>query len=850
MSRIIVTLLNFEQDLVKTEKSLANKSSIVSSDHIINLLLNTIQFIDMFIGFDPKNEAFVSAMEKFELAKKNNPSFKNKNIHDGLLGLSKRRAHRGLAAVKMIVECSSLESPEEIFHSSQGVGGSTQRPSSSTGSVSATYTKDMEDSVLEIATVDFPFTFTGLSRMTKSDISPMIYDELLKQLEGAGSALSSMAHMQGRTLALMFMLREFLTISPTADHMWMQRACLVLIGLYKWPKPYGIIAKDLLDFIYLERRSPGCHLRERLIQENPYLHPVLMLKNMQLTYAPLHPKEKDSATDEQEKHEHSVESYFVPPSRTCPINFVFLDKSVPLCCTHKALLLQSQTDATSPNSTGPNSHGGSFSSTNSKSSMGTNLSAGTGTTSKFHTISADEQTAFNEMRVAIISNAFDTDFVIFPASSSKSKHKVKDPLGLISLSDEDITQLYCQVLEVLERAKTLPVSAGLGGERTDKDLSGLPYTIPGGLSKLYRESLLGSLLQKLFPDKCFAPRRSSDEKVRHVTRQSRRTSLIQQENITDRKSTITDDPVVDAQSEMIAAARQESKRTALVLSPDEMALLEGDDEDDGEDKTEEKEEGAVPSTMMVFNASENTVYDPVLFGQHSPLVPDSRVEVVEVAKKKRNVGEELASVSRYSDRPTKEDYAYSTNAAGYLHHTQDVDDLLAVIDRAKEEWAENFGDGTVNVDMVKLQDDMKASSLGDSIIGTSVEKVVIAEEDKIKIKLVLMGSNLVVHRFLGAYVALYTRPDFTLSDYSFEIFVVPQGRNHLGIFLARADKWYRRHVFDSFKGALGICPQYSVAQEYSAFDVEGLRMNVRSLIYSVRLCFEQCYYYILSYHLF
>lgn len=69
-----------------------------------------------------------------------------------------------------------------------------------------------------------------------------------------------MAAMQGRTLALMFILRELLTISPTSNQVWLNRACEVLFGLYKWPTPYGVIAKEVLDFVSLERRSPGFNL--------------------------------------------------------------------------------------------------------------------------------------------------------------------------------------------------------------------------------------------------------------------------------------------------------------------------------------------------------------------------------------------------------------------------------------------------------------------------------------------------------------------------------------------------------------------------------------------------------------
>ena len=43
-----------------------------------------------------------------------------------------------------------------------------------------------------------------------------------------------------------------------------------------------------------------------------------------------------------------------------------------------------------------------------------------------------------------------------------------------------------------------------------------------------------------------------------------------------------------------------------------------------------------------------------------------------------------------------------------------------------------------------------------------------------------------------------------------ELFLTPVGKNKLGTFLARSDKWYRRHIYDSFKGPLGICPQVSI----------------------------------------
>lgn len=37
---------------------------------------------------------------------------------------------------------------------------------------------------------------------------------------------------------------------------------------------------------------------------------------------------------------------------------------------------------------------------------------------------------------------------------------------------------------------------------------------------------------------------------------------------------------------------------------------------------------------------------------------------------------------------------------------------------------------------------------------------------------------------------------------------MPVGNNKLGSYLAHSDKWYRRHIYDSFKSSLALCPQY------------------------------------------
>lgn len=178
MARIVILLLSFEKDPIKTEKSLGSKK-YGTVDGFITILLNTLQFLDMFVGYDPSSEAFVSAMETYETAKRNTPMFRNKRIDDGLYGLARRRANRGQAAVKMLVDCSTLESEEEM------------RQSASSTAIASNGDRAHDfDEAVDNAVMDFPFTFTALTRMSRAEVSSLIFDEMLKQLEGAVRPLS------------------------------------------------------------------------------------------------------------------------------------------------------------------------------------------------------------------------------------------------------------------------------------------------------------------------------------------------------------------------------------------------------------------------------------------------------------------------------------------------------------------------------------------------------------------------------------------------------------------------------------------------------------------------------------
>lgn len=238
--------MNFEADPIKMEK-LLQKTSVVNMEYLLVSLLNTLHFLDMFVGIDPSNGAFVSSIEKYELKKRNTPRFKIKRVDEALNELSRRRNHRGHVAVKMVVDCTSLESDGEL-----------QRAMQKSMSELMFLDESGLENILDSTRSDYPFTFTCLSRISRTESATHVFDEMLRQLNGGtGCTISALPHMQGRTLAIILMLRELLTQNPSNDDAWMQRASGIISSFYKWPKPYGPFARDMIEFIDIERRAPG-----------------------------------------------------------------------------------------------------------------------------------------------------------------------------------------------------------------------------------------------------------------------------------------------------------------------------------------------------------------------------------------------------------------------------------------------------------------------------------------------------------------------------------------------------------------------------------------------------------------
>jgi hypothetical protein len=171
LARIMTLLINIEKDPSKVERSLTSKK-FGNMECFTAILLNTVQFIDMFMGFDPNQEAFLAAMTKFKQEKASNPKWNNE-IYQVLNFLDRKRGQKEGAAKKMVVDCSTLESDEEM----KRIGVT---PSSNmTGDVC------YGDIAFEGSYLEFPFTYTVLTKMSRTEVSESIFDEVLNILEQA-----------------------------------------------------------------------------------------------------------------------------------------------------------------------------------------------------------------------------------------------------------------------------------------------------------------------------------------------------------------------------------------------------------------------------------------------------------------------------------------------------------------------------------------------------------------------------------------------------------------------------------------------------------------------------------------
>ena len=98
-------------------------------------------------------------------------------------------------------------------------------------------------------------------------------------------------------------------------------------------------------------------------------------------------------------------------------------------------------------------------------------------------------------------------------------------------------------------------------------------------------------------------------------------------------------------------------------------------------------------------------------------------------------------------------------------------------------------------------------------------------EEKPELKLVLMGTNIIIHKYLCAYSALYSTDQTLISSVDIKLYIIPEGQNDLGRFLAWTDKWYERHIFNLFARMIPLAPHYSITEAFPSSVLDECEMH-------------------------
>ena len=255
------------------------------------------------------------------------------------------------------------------------------------------------------------------------------------------------------------MLKQFLSVSPTSDIVWLHRAIDAVSSFKAWPLPFSATAEDLLRMLETESKAPGSYLREKLMLEDPELLPS--------------------------SHVASPDDVHVLQVH------VLVDREDPLSNTHQALFetVQVERGRKSSNLIMINEESGE------DKEEGEGGVGGEGSEGEELPDLTPEH-----LRTRMVTHIISCDFDLSAASDTSS---TGDPLNLSSRTPEQMLDLYEKALAIHAKAKTLPTQ--------DTLLLKTERGVPGGICKLYRENAINELLEAICPGHDFKPVRSGLE---------------------------------------------------------------------------------------------------------------------------------------------------------------------------------------------------------------------------------------------------------------------------------------------------------------------------------------------------
>mmetsp|Transcript_21886 Transcript_21886/g.30594 ORF Transcript_21886/g.30594 Transcript_21886/m.30594 type:complete len:867 (+) Transcript_21886:249-2849(+) len=141
----------------------------------------------------------------------------------------------------------------------------------------------------QCSNIDFPVGFDfGPDKLHSKQLSSSHTDFYLRSslTRGAGklileTILLFLKHpllTEKRMLSLLHMLKQYVILCPEFFPETLVNGLNIVKSYYLWPRPYGDVARDVLQLMSIELKAPGESLRKKLIEENPDI-----LKGHQLT---------------------------------------------------------------------------------------------------------------------------------------------------------------------------------------------------------------------------------------------------------------------------------------------------------------------------------------------------------------------------------------------------------------------------------------------------------------------------------------------------------------------------------------------------------------------------------------
>jgi len=464
ITRCIKFLLDYEKSPDDVAKAL--KKDKAELQYFITCILHSITVFDLFSIMDERSQALNTALDKFDALKKKNPQPNDKRIYKVLSALHKhKKPPYEVGVVSMVVDCAALVPlPLTMGFSMPGIKAGSSK------NVKPTY-------ALEDIDEEFPFLFPFLQNLltcsdsqTQGSSSPavaaqQIFHEILKILTTLHHQLrmapESIESVSVQALALMFMLKQFLAVSPTSDLFWLDEAVKVISSFKAWPLPFSATASDLLKMLDTEIKAPGSYLREKLMLEDPELLPSSHVAN------------PDDV--------HVLQVH------------VLVDREDPLSNTHQALFetVQQERGRKSSNLIMINEDNADEEGEAGESRGG----EGSGSFNEDYIDLTPEH-----LRIRMVTHIISCDYDLSTATGSSS---TDDPLNLVSRTPEQMLEFYEKALAIHAKAKTLPTQ--------DTLLLKSERGVSGGICKLYRENAIDALLTEICPGHSFRPVRSGTE---------------------------------------------------------------------------------------------------------------------------------------------------------------------------------------------------------------------------------------------------------------------------------------------------------------------------------------------------